>query len=59
MIWSIACWVLLALAVVVGLRALLWDRAGFRGRAALRCRKCFYDLTAMPGVDGVGGERGE
>ncbi len=44
MIWSVAYWALLALAVVVGLRALLWDRAGFRGRATLRCRKCWYDL---------------
>lgn len=26
-------------------RGLLWDRAGFRGRAALRCRRCWYDLT--------------
>ncbi|HCT43677.1 MAG TPA: hypothetical protein DF699_00520, partial [Phycisphaerales bacterium] len=31
------------------LRGLLWDRAGFRGRAKRRCRKCWYDLT---GVDG-------
>lgn len=45
MIWTIAYWVLLVLGVVVGLRALLWDRAGFRGRAAVRCRKCWYDLS--------------
>ncbi len=49
MIWTIAYWVLLVLGVLVGLRALFWDRAGFRGRAALRCRKCWYDLTAAPG----------
>ena len=48
MIWSIFYWVLLVLAILVGLRALFWDRAGFRGRAELRCRKCWYDLTASP-----------
>ena len=42
-------WVLLSIAVVLLLRGLLWDRAGFRGRAKRRCRKCWYDLT---GVDG-------
>ncbi len=49
MIWSFLYWVLLVLAVLVGLRALLWDRAGLRGRAALRCRKCWYDLTGASG----------
>ncbi len=49
MIWTIAYWVLLVLGVAGGLRAMLWDRAGFRGRAELRCRKCWYDLTASPG----------
>jgi hypothetical protein len=29
---------------------LLWDRPGFRGRAALRCRRCWFDLTGTPGV---------
>ncbi len=49
MIWDFLYWVLLSIAVVLLLRGLLWDRAGFRGRAKLRCRKCWYDLT---GVDG-------
>lgn len=29
---------------------LLWDRPGWRGRAALRCRRCWFDLTGTPGV---------
>ncbi|MFG0298155.1 MAG: hypothetical protein ACF8K1_00935 [Phycisphaerales bacterium JB047] len=49
MIWSFLYWLLLSLAVLVGLRALFWDRAGFRGRAKLRCRKCWYDLTGAEG----------
>jgi hypothetical protein len=49
MIWNLVYWVLLVLAIGVGLRGLFWDRAGFRGRAALRCRKCWYDLTGSPG----------
>jgi len=49
MIWNLVYWVLLVLAILVGLRGLFWDRAGFRGRARLRCRKCWYDLTASPG----------
>ncbi|MBM90123.1 MAG: hypothetical protein CMJ35_00720 [Phycisphaerae bacterium] len=49
MIWNFVYWVLLSIAVVLLLRGLLWDRAGFRGRAKRRCRKCWYDLT---GVDG-------
>jgi len=49
MMWTIAYWVLLVLGFAVGLRALFWDRAGFCGRAKLRCRKCWYDLTASPG----------
>lgn len=48
-------WVLLVLGVLVGVRAWLWDRAGFRGRAKRRCRKCWYDLTAA--VEGDGGFR--
>ena len=28
---------------------MLWDRPGWRGRAALRCRKCWFDLTGTPG----------
>jgi len=49
MIWILVYWVLLVLAIGVGLRGLFWDRAGFRGRAKLRCRKCWYDLSASPG----------
>lgn len=49
MIWTVFYWVLLLLAVGVGLRALFWDRAGFRGLAKLRCRKCWYDLTGSLG----------
>ncbi|MCA9276402.1 MAG: hypothetical protein KDA29_10280 [Phycisphaerales bacterium] len=45
MIWSFLLWVLLVLGLVVGVRAWLWDRAGFRGRAKRRCRRCWYDLT--------------
>lgn len=44
MIWTFLYWVFLLLGVLIGLRALFWDRAGFRGRAKLRCRKCWYDL---------------
>lgn len=56
MIWSIFYWVLLVLAMSVGLRGLFWDRAGFRGRAGLRCKKCWYDLSASKAdlrVDGI------
>lgn len=49
MIWTIFYWALLVCSIGVGLWALLWDRAGFRGRASLRCKKCWYDLTASPG----------
>ena len=44
MIWIITFWMLLVLGFVVGLRALFWDRPGWRGRAEKRCRKCWYDL---------------
>ncbi|CAN0598475.1 unnamed protein product, partial [Laminaria digitata] len=50
MIWSVLYWVLLSIAVVVLLRGLLWDRAGFRGRAERRCRRCWYDLTGSDDV---------
>jgi hypothetical protein len=49
MIWTILYWVLLTLAALSALYALLWDRPGWRGRPQLRCRKCWYDLTAAPG----------
>lgn len=51
MIWSFSLWVLLVLGLVVGVRAWLWDRAGFRGRAKRRCRKCWYDLTGAVECD--------
>ncbi|MEZ6165507.1 MAG: hypothetical protein R3B67_13860 [Phycisphaerales bacterium] len=51
MIWSFLLWVLLVLGLVVGVRAWLWDRAGFRGRAKRRCRKCWYDLTGAVECD--------
>lgn len=49
MMWSVLYWVLLSIAVLLLLRGLLWDRAGFRGRAKRRCRKCWYDLTGIFG----------
>ena len=49
MMWSMLYWVLLVLAGLVLLRGLFWDRAGFRGRAKLRCRRCWYDLTGAVG----------
>jgi len=49
MIWTILYWFFLVLALVVGLRAWFWDRAGFRGRPEKRCKKCWYDLTGAPG----------
>lgn len=45
MIWGIAFWGLLALGVLAVLWGLLWDRPGFRGRPARRCRACWYDLS--------------
>lgn len=53
-VWSGLGWVLLAGGLAVLAWALLWDRAGWRGRAALRCRGCWYDLTGA-----VGGAQGE
>ena len=44
-------WGLVAGGILLIAFALLWDRAGWRGRAALRCRKCWFDLTGAPGVD--------
>ena len=49
MLWSVLYWVLLSVAVVLLLRGLFWDRAGFRGRPARRCKKCWYDLTGAEG----------
>jgi len=53
MMWTILYWVFLAIAGVSLLVALFWDRAGFRGRPAERCRKCWYDLTGAGGLDSV------
>jgi hypothetical protein len=49
-------WVLIAGGLALIAFGLLWDRPGFRGRAALRCRRCWFDLTGSPGVDGVSRE---
>ena len=46
-LWSRLGWGLLALGVGVLVWALWWDRAGWRGRAVLRCRKCWYDLAGV------------
>lgn len=47
MLWNFLYWLLLVIAAVLLLRGLFWDRAGFRGRAKRRCRRCWYDLTGM------------
>lgn len=49
MIWTISHWIFLALAITTMAYALFWNRSGWRGRPKLRCRNCFYDLTATPG----------
>lgn len=49
--FSAAGWMLALAGVGVGLWACLWDRAGWRGRARLRCRRCWHDLTGTPMVD--------
>jgi len=38
-------WALAAVGIGVVLFGWLWDRPGFRGRAARRCKKCWYDLS--------------
>lgn len=43
-VWIIAFWVLLALGAVLVLRGWFWDRPGWRGRPARRCKRCWYDL---------------
>lgn len=61
-------WILGLGGLVLLAFGLLWDRPGWRGRASLRCRKCWFDLTGTPGVrdlatfgavlaDGGGSER--
>lgn len=57
MIWTILYWVFIGLAVVAALRALFWDRPGRRGRTALRCRKCWYDLSKAEGLETIGRDR--
>lgn len=44
-LWSGLGWALLVVGLGLLAWALFWDRAGWRGRAALRCRGCWYDLT--------------
>lgn len=45
MIWTIAAWISLLLGLALIAHGLFWDRPGFRGRPARRCRRCDYDLT--------------
>ncbi len=45
MIWMMFGGVLLLLALVLIGAGLFWDRPGWRGRPARRCRKCGYDLS--------------
>lgn len=49
-LWSGLGWGLLAAGLGLLMWALFWDRAGWRGRAGLRCRGCWYDLTGAAGV---------
>lgn len=44
MIWMISGGVLFVLSLVLIGAGLFWDRPGWRGRPARRCRKCGYDL---------------
>lgn len=41
----IASWLLLILSLMLIGVGLFWDRPGWRGRPARRCRKCGYDLS--------------
>lgn len=43
-LWSGLAWGLTGLGVAVLLWSLLWDRAGWCGRPAVRWGKCWYDL---------------
>lgn len=45
MIWGIAAVVLACVGVLCVVMGLFWDRPGWRGRPARRCRKCGYDLS--------------
>lgn len=56
MIWQVLYWVFIAAAAFVVVRALFWDRPGRRGRAALRCRKCWYDLSGIDGLERIGAD---
>ena len=38
-------WVIAGLGIGAVLFGWFWDRPGFRGRAARRCKKCWYDLS--------------
>ncbi len=38
-------WVIAGLGIGAVLFGWFWDRPGFRGRAARRCEKCWYDLS--------------
>jgi hypothetical protein len=53
LIWTVTAWVWAVGGGVVLVWALFWDRAGWRGRAALRCRGCWYDLTGCADLSRV------
>ncbi len=54
MMWQILYWVFIIVAALIALRAWFWDRPGRRGRPALRCRKCWYDLSGIDGLERIG-----
>lgn len=56
MMWQILYWVFIVVAALVALRAWFWDRPGRRGRPALRCRKCWYDLSGIDGLERIGAD---
>ncbi|MFG0246807.1 MAG: hypothetical protein ACF8MF_12240 [Phycisphaerales bacterium JB052] len=45
MIWGISAAVLACVGLLCVGMGLFWDRPGWRGRPARRCRKCWYDLS--------------
>jgi hypothetical protein len=49
--WGLGIGGLLVLAI-----GLFWDRPGWRGRAPLRCRKCWFDLTGSRDIGSLNGK---